>query len=200
MGKLTVSETVSRSVTVDNNVANNIQSATTRCFQFLEEGRFEEAHVIIEQILNIEPNNTDAHVANFLYHFRLTKVADVVNKFQNVAEYKNSIFFNRIMNNSPTNLVNELNSWIIVAENRLIKEIKSLSVILKSYDIKYYMSLISFVVAEFVFWKVPSTRIIFRFALLILPFFVLYYYIRYNRCRRKLKQLYSVYSSCESSK
>lgn len=199
MGKVTVSETVSRSVTVDNDVTNNIQSATTRCFQFLEEGRFEEAHVIIEQILNIEPNNTDAHVANFLYHFRLTKVADVVNKFQNVAEYKNSIFFNRIMNNSPTDLVNELNSWIIVAENRLNEEIKSLLVILKSYDIKYYMSLISLVVAEFVFWYVPSTRI-FRFALLILPFFMFYYYIRYNRCRRKLKQLYSVYSSCESSK
>lgn len=199
MGKVTVSETVSRSVTVDNNVANNIQSAMTRCFQFLEEGRFEEAHVIIEQILNIEPNNTDAHVANFLYHFRLTKVADVVNKFQNVAEYKNSIFFNRIMNNSPTDLVNELNSWIIVAENRLIKEIQSLLVILKSYDRKHLISVISFVVACFGMLLL-STRIICTLALLILPFFMVYYHIRYNRCRRKLKQLYSVYSSCESSK
>ena len=75
MGEVTVSETVSRSVTV--NVNNNImdkQTAMARCFQFIEERRFDEAHIIIEQILNIDPHNTDIHIANFLYHPKLPPI------------------------------------------------------------------------------------------------------------------------------
>lgn len=199
MGKVTVSETVSRSVTVDNNVANNIQSATTRCFQFLEEGRFEEAHVVIEQILNVAPNNTDVHVANFLYHFRLTKLADVANKFQNVAEYKNSTFFNRIMNNSPTDLVNELNSWIITAEERLNKEIQSLFVIEKSYARKSLISSISFVVVVVYVLGLHRFEVFLALLVLALPFFIGYYSFRYAGCRRKKQQLESAYFSCVSS-
>lgn len=143
MGKVTVSETVSRSVTVDNNVTNNIQSATTRCFQFLEEGRFEEAYVIIEQILNIDPNNTNVHIANFLYQLRLTCLADVADKFQRVDEYKNSVFYKRIMNSSPTNLVQEMNLWISKAETKLNQlnqykeKLKELT-ILRNIERKYF--------------------------------------------------------------
>ena len=73
MSKITVNETVTRSVSFENSQVD-IHTALDRCFQFLEEERFDEANVIIEQILNIEPNNTDAHVANFLYQFKLTCV------------------------------------------------------------------------------------------------------------------------------
>lgn len=122
MGEVTVSETVSRSVTVDVN--NNImdkQTAMARCFQFIEERRFDEAHIIIEQILNIDPHNTDIHIANFLYHFRLTCVKEVSDKCQYLDEYLNSVFYKRIENCSQTDLSLLLNSWVFVAKSQLDK-------------------------------------------------------------------------------
>ena len=122
MGEVTVSETVSRSVTVDVN--NNImdkQTAMARCFQFIEERRFDEAHIIIEQILNIDPHNTDIHIANFLYHFRLTCVKEVADKCQYLDEYLNSVFYKRIENCSQTDLSLLLNSWVFVAKSQLDK-------------------------------------------------------------------------------
>ena len=122
MGEVTVSETVSRSVTV--NVNNNImdkQTAMARCFQFIEERRFDEAHIIIEQILNIDPHNTDIHIANFLYHFRLTCVKEVADKCQYLDEYLNSVFYKRIENCSQTDLSLLLNSWVFVAKSQLDK-------------------------------------------------------------------------------
>lgn len=122
MGEVTVSETVSRSVTV--NVNNNImdkQTAMARCFQFIEERRFDEAHIIIEQILNIDPHNTDIHIANFLYHFRLTCVKEVADKCQYLDEYLNSVFYKRIENCSQTDLSLLLNSWVVVAKSQLDK-------------------------------------------------------------------------------
>ena len=122
MGEVTVSETVSRSVTV--NVNNNImdkQTAMARCFQFIEERRFDEAHIIIEQILNIDPHNTDIHIANFLYHFRLTCVKEVSDKCQYLDEYLNSVFYKRIENCSQTDLSLLLNSWVFVAKSQLDK-------------------------------------------------------------------------------
>ncbi len=121
MVKVTVNETVSRSASFDN-ANSDISTATTRCFQFLEEKRFEEAHVIIEQILNIDPNNTNIHVANFLYHFKLTCVAEIMYKFENITEYTNSVFYKRIMSSSSTSLVEELNSAISHAKKRLSLE------------------------------------------------------------------------------
>ena len=122
MDEVTVSETVSRSVTVDVN--NNImdkQTAMARCFQFIEERRFDEAHIIIEQILNIDPHNTDIHIANFLYHFRLTCVKEVADKCQYLDEYLNSVFYKRIENCSQTDLSLLLNSWVFVAKSQLDK-------------------------------------------------------------------------------
>ena len=122
MGEVTVSETVSRSVTV--NVNNNImdkQTAMARCFQFIEERRFDEAHIIIEQILNIDPHNTDIHIANFLYHFRLTCVKEVADKCQYLDEYLNSVFYKRIENCSQTDLSLLFNSWVFVAKSQLDK-------------------------------------------------------------------------------
>ena len=122
MGEVTVSETVSRSVTV--NVNNNImdkQTAMARCFQFIEERRFDEAHIIIEQILNIDPTHTDIHIANFLYHFRLTCVKEVSDKCQYLDEYLNSVFYKRIENCSQTDLSLLLNSWVFVAKSQLDK-------------------------------------------------------------------------------
>ena len=95
MSKITVSETVSRSIAVDNSKAD-VQNAMIRCFQLLEERRFKEANVIIEQVLNIDPNNTDANVANFLVHYKLTSDEDIVNNFKSCVTYKNSLFYERV--------------------------------------------------------------------------------------------------------
>ena len=95
MSKITVSETVSRSIAVDNSKAD-VQNAMIRCFQLLEERRFKEANVIIEQVLNIDPNNTDANVANFLVHYKLTSAEDIVNNFKSCVTYKNSLFYERV--------------------------------------------------------------------------------------------------------
>ena len=92
MSKITVSETVSRSIAVDNSKAD-VQNAMIRCFQLLEERRFKEANVIIEQVLNIDPNNTDANVANFLVHYKLTSAEDIVKNFKSCVTYKNSLFY-----------------------------------------------------------------------------------------------------------
>ena len=95
MSKITVSETVSRSIAVDNSKAD-VQNAMIRCFQLLEERRFKEANVIIEQVLNIDPNNTDANVANFLVHYKLTSAEDIVNNFKSCVTYMNSLFYERV--------------------------------------------------------------------------------------------------------
>ena len=95
MSKITVSETVSRSIAVDNSKAD-VQNAMIRCFQLLEERRFKEANVIIEQVLNIDPNNTDANVANFLVHYKLTSAEDIVKNFRSCVTYKNSLFYERV--------------------------------------------------------------------------------------------------------
>lgn len=118
MSKITVSETVSRSIAVDNSIAD-VQTAITRCFQFLKERRFKEASVIIEQVLNIDPNNTDAHVANFLYQFELSGAGDVVNNFKSCATYENSVFYKRIKRSSPTVLSEHLDFYLGLASERL---------------------------------------------------------------------------------
>ena len=120
MSKITVSETVSRSIAVDNSIAD-VQTALVRCFQFLEERRFKEASVIIEQVLNIDPNNTDAHVANFLYQFELTGTEDVVNNFKSCATYENSVFYKRIKRSSPTELSKKLDFCLGRASEQLEK-------------------------------------------------------------------------------
>ena len=120
MSKITVSETVSRSIAVDNSIAD-VQTALVRCFQFLEERRFKEASVIIEQVLNIDPNNTDAHVANFLYQFELTGTEDVVSNFKSCATYENSVFYKRIKRSSPTELSKKLDFCLGRASEQLEK-------------------------------------------------------------------------------
>ena len=120
MSKITVSETVSRSIAVDNSIAD-VQTAIIRCFQFLEEGRFKEASVIIEQVLNIDPNNTDAHVANFLYHFELTSAEDVVKTFGRCVTYENSVFYKRVKKCAQTELSKKLDFCLGQASEQLEK-------------------------------------------------------------------------------
>ena len=118
MSKITVSETVSRSVTIDNSIAD-IQTAMIRCFQFLEEGRFKEANVIIEQVLNIDPNNPDANVANFLYHFELTSAEDVIKNFKNYVTYENSVFYKRVKRCAQSELSKKLDFCLGRASEQL---------------------------------------------------------------------------------
>jgi len=93
--------TNARLIFLDNNLVD-IQTALVRCFQFLEEKRFDEAHVIIEQILNIDPNNTDAHIANFLYQFRCGRIDWLdCNRYK---DYLESVFYHRICNSKQTSL------------------------------------------------------------------------------------------------
>ena len=120
MSKITVSETVSRSIAVDNSIAD-IQTALVRCFQFLEERRFKEASLIIEQVLNIDPNNTDAHVANFLYHFELTSAEDVVKTFGRCVTYENSVFYKRVKKCAQTELSKKLDFCLGRASEQLEK-------------------------------------------------------------------------------
>ena len=120
MSKITVSETVSRSVTIDNSIAD-IQTAMIRCFQFLEEGRFKEANVIIEQVLNIDPNNPDANVANFLYHFELTSAEDVIKTFKNYVTYENSVFYKRVKRCTQSELSKKLDFCLGRASEQLKK-------------------------------------------------------------------------------
>lgn len=118
MSKITVSETVSRSVTMDNSIAD-VQTAMIRCFQFLEEGRFKEANVIIEQVLNIDPNNPDANVANFLYHFELTSAEDVIKTFKNYVTYENSVFYKRVKRCAQSELSKKLDFCLGRASEQL---------------------------------------------------------------------------------
>ncbi len=118
MSKITVSETVSRSVTIDNSIAD-VQTAMIRCFQFLEEGRFKEANVIIEQVLNIDPNNPDANVANFLYHFELTSPEDVIKTFKNCVTYENSVFYKRVKRCAQSELSKKLDFCLGRASEQL---------------------------------------------------------------------------------
>ena len=120
MSKITVSETVSRSVTIDNSIAD-IQTAMIRCFQFLEEGRFKEANVIIEQVLNIDPNNPDANVANFLYHFELISAEDVIKNFKNYVTYENSVFYKRVKRCAQSELSKKLDFCLGRASEQLKK-------------------------------------------------------------------------------
>ena len=120
MSKITVSETVSRSVTIDNSIAD-VQTAMIRCFQFLEEGRFKEANVIIEQVLNIDPNNPDANVANFLYHFELTSAEDVIKTFKNYVTYENSVFYKRVKRCAQSELSKKLDFCLGRASEQLKK-------------------------------------------------------------------------------
>ena len=120
MSKITVSETVSRSVTMDNSIAD-VQTAMIRCFQFLEEGRFKEANVIIEKVLNIDPNNPDANVANFLYHFELTSAEDVIKTFKNYVTYENSVFYKRVKRCAQSELSKKLDFCLGRASEQLKK-------------------------------------------------------------------------------
>lgn len=120
MSKITVNETVTRSVSFENSQVD-VQTALDRCFQFLEEERFDEAHVIIEQILNIEPNNTNAHFANFLYQFKLTCAEDVVQNFKNCIAYEDSVFYKRIKRGAQTELSKKLDFCLGRASEQLEK-------------------------------------------------------------------------------
>ena len=118
MSKITVNETVTKSVSFENNLVD-VQTALDRCFQFLEEERFDEAHVIIEQVLNIEPNNTDAHVANFLYQFKLTCAEDVVKNFKECATYEDSVFYKRVKRGTQTELAKNFFHYFGQAHEKL---------------------------------------------------------------------------------
>ena len=118
MSRITVNETVTRSVSFENNLVD-VQTALVRCFQFLEEKRFDEAHVIIEQILNIDPNNTDAHIANFLYQFKLTCAEDVVKNFKECATYEDSVFYKRVKRGTQTELAKKLDFCLGRASEQL---------------------------------------------------------------------------------
>ena len=120
MSKITVNETVTRSVSFENSQVD-VQTALDRCFQFLEEERFDEDHVIIEQILNIEPNSTDAHVANFLYQFKLSCAEDVVQNFKNCIAYEGSVFYKRIKRGAQTELSKKLDFCLGRASEQLEK-------------------------------------------------------------------------------
>lgn len=219
MGEVTVSETVSRSVTV--NVNNNImdkQTAMARCFQFIEERRFDEAHIIIEQILNIDPHNTDIHIANFLYHFRLTCVKEVADKCQYLDEYLNSVFYERIENCSQTDLSLLLNSWVFVAKSQLdklqtrkriikLKFINILTCIIGLFVLGFLLLfLYMFVVVlwEFLFLgrdKLPSDFEIVTFFGIIVPSLVLWCLFKlYKTTSRNLKQIESEISNDTSAK
>jgi len=101
MSKNKVNEMVTRCVYFENNQID-IQTALDRCFQFLEERRFKEAHVIIEQVLNIDPNNTDAHIANFLYQFKCDRIDRLDHR--RYYDYRESEFCNRIFVSKQTPL------------------------------------------------------------------------------------------------
>ena len=120
MPRITVNETVTRSVSFENNLVD-VQTALDRCFQFLEEKRFDEAHAIIEQILNIDPNNTDAHVANFLYQFKLTCAEDVVKNFKDCGTYEDSVFYKRVKRSEQTEFAKNLDSCLGRASEQLAK-------------------------------------------------------------------------------
>lgn len=203
MGEVTVSETVSRSVTV--NVNNNImdkQTAMARCFQFIEERRFDEAHIIIEQILNIDPHNTDIHIANFLYHFRLTCVKEVADKCQYLDEYLNSVFYKRIENCSQTDLSLLLNSWVFVAKSQLDKLqtrkritklnfIKHLTCIIGLSVLGYLMLKLYVFVGFFGRYKFSNGFEIVTFGIIV-PSLVLWCLFKlYKTTSRKIKQLES---------
>ena len=123
MSKITVSETVSRSIAVDNSKAD-VQNAMIRCFQLLEERRFKEANVIIEQVLNIDPNNTDANVANFLVHYKLTSAEDIVKNFKSCVTYKNSLFYERVKRCAQNELSRKLHVCFGRASELLEQKIK----------------------------------------------------------------------------
>ena len=123
MSKITVSETVSRSIAVDNSKAD-VQNAMIRCFQLLEERRFKEANVIIEQVLNIDPNNTDANVANFLVHYKLTSAEDIVKNFKSCVTYKNSLFYERVKRCAQNELSRKLHVCVGRASELLEQKIK----------------------------------------------------------------------------
>ena len=123
MSRITVSETVSRSIAVDNSKAD-VQTAMIRCFQLLEERRFKEANVIIEQVLNIDPNNTDANVANFLVHYKLTSAEDIVKNFKSCVTYKNSLFYERVKRCTQNELSRKLHVCVGRASELLEKERK----------------------------------------------------------------------------
>lgn len=202
MGEVTVSETLSRSVTV--NVNNNImdkQTAMARCFQFIEERRFDEAHIIIEQILNIDPHNTDIHIANFLYHFRLTCVKEVADKCQYLDEYLNSVFYKRIENCSQTDLSLLLNSWVFIAKSQLDK----LKIQKHITKLKFINSLVGFIgFVAFVFWLFLLIHVVliipyvefnelFVWSLVVILLLVVWWMIfkLFGSMSRKIKQLES---------
>ncbi len=118
MPRITVNESVTRSVSFENNLVD-VQTALVRCFQFLEEKRFDEAHAIIEQVLNIDPNNTDAHVANFLCQFELTCAEDVVKNFKDCVTYEDSVFYKRVKRGTQTELAKKLDSCLRRASEQL---------------------------------------------------------------------------------
>ena len=120
MSKITVNETVTKSVSFENNLVD-VQTALDRCFLLLEERRFKEAHVIIEQILNIDPNNTDAHVANFLYQFKLSDVNKVVKNYQRCITYRKSLFYKRVKRSAQTEMAKTLDFNLEQASEQLKK-------------------------------------------------------------------------------
>ncbi len=75
----------------------------------MKEKRFDEAHVIIEQILNIEPNNTDAHIANFLYQLKLPSVDAIASeRYFSHKKFRKSPFYERIKQCEETDLSEKL--------------------------------------------------------------------------------------------
>lgn len=120
MSRITVNETVTRSVSFENGKVE-IQTALVRIFQLLEERRFKEAHIIIEQLLNIAPNNTDANVANFLYQFDLACVEEVADNFKNCLKYEESVFYKRIKKGSETELSKNLDFCMNCAREKYQK-------------------------------------------------------------------------------
>ena len=212
MSKITVNETVTRSVSFENNQVD-VQTALDRCFQFLEEERFDEAHVIIEQVLNIEPNNTDAHVANFLYQFKLTCAEDVVQNFKDCITYENSVFYKRVKRGIQTELAKEFfhyfgqaHEQFNIEQERIRKEEEHRQEILleeakhkkerieveaKCHD--WVTSMVFFliltIVLVFAIFMVQGDRIIVFYVLAVLSFLVFYVSVdSYNSLKKQLSQ------------
>jgi hypothetical protein len=94
------------------------EEALKIAFEFIYQKKYNDAKKIIKQILNAQPFHTDACVAEFLIHFKLTNIENIVPQNKYYYRFYSSDYYTKIKECEVTELSKQLDFYMEEAKVR----------------------------------------------------------------------------------
>ncbi len=115
IGSATPKQTVKETVAVSNTAAANAASLLERVFLFLEDGKWQDANIYCEKVLDINPKSAEAYLGKLMAELKVktrTKLADCEQPFDGSENYSKIIRF------GDEKLENEIRGYISYINER----------------------------------------------------------------------------------